>query len=423
MKHIIIIGAGFAGLRLAQQLKNNPSYKITIFDRYNHHQFQPLFYQVATAGLDASNISFPLRKVFHGARNINVRLGRVIKVNHTAQMIETDIGSYHYDYLVIASGADTNFFGNELMQSHALPMKSTVEALQLRNHLLLNFEEALQKEGEEQQAHLNVCVVGGGPTGVELSGAIAEMRTHILPRDFPEIDFKKMNIYLFEGSPMTLEAMSEKSQQHSMQYLKELGVTLKTSTKVLSYDGNVLTTNCDEIIPTKTVIWAAGIKGNVPHGIAPDVIARGNRILVNNMCEVQNMQNVFAAGDIALLLDEEAPSGHPQVAPVAIQQADLIAHNLVQRTKEHFSLRTFSYNDKGSMATVGRNLAVVDAPLPLIAGNKLHFSGLIAWLMWMALHLLLILGIKNRLFILLNWLYNYFTYDQSLRLIFKKNKS
>jgi NADH:ubiquinone reductase (H+-translocating) len=417
MKHIIIVGAGFGGLRLAQKLINNPHYTVTIIDRVNHHQFQPLFYQVATAGLDPSSISFPLRKVFQDAKNVHVRMADVMAINHTAKNINTSIGDIDYDYLVIATGATTNFFGNDVMAANALPMKSTAEALQIREQLLLNIEQALNSKSEDKTALLNVCIVGGGPTGVELAGAIAEMKKYILPKDYPELDFTQMHIYLFEGSATTLENMSIKSQEQSMQYLKKLGVTLKTSTKVTAYDGNILSTNTGEQIPCKNVIWAAGIKGNVPAGIDATIIARGNRILVDELCQVQGMQHIYAIGDVACCITDESPKGHPQVAPVAIQQADMLAYNFKQLCKSHYSLDTFSYTDKGSMATVGRNLAVVDVPTP-----KLHFGGFIAWLIWMGLHLFLILGIKNKLFIFLNWLYNYFTYDQSLRLVFKKEK-
>jgi NADH:ubiquinone reductase (H+-translocating) len=414
MKRIIIIGAGFAGLRLAKELSNNSQYEVYLFDRFNHHQFQPLFYQVATAGLDASNISFPLRKMFHNSKNIHIRLATVSAINDKENSITTSIGNFIYDYLVIASGADTNFFGNELMAKHALPMKNTVEALQIRNHILTNFEAALSASKNDLEPYMNVCIVGGGPTGVELSGAIAEMKNYILPKDFPELDFSKMNIYIFEGSPMTLEAMSEKSQNQSMEYLAKLGVTLKTNTKVESYNGNILTTRDGQIIPTKTVIWAAGIKGNIPDGVATELIVRGNRIKIDNQCKVQGSNNVFAIGDIACMQTEALPFGHPQVAPVAVQQAQLIAKNF-KAVIANKKISTFIYNDKGSMATVGRNKAVVDVPKP-----KLHFGGFIAWMIWMGLHLFLILGVKNKLFIFLNWLYSYFTYDQSLRLIFKK---
>jgi NADH:ubiquinone reductase (H+-translocating) len=416
MQRIIILGAGFAGLKLAKELSNNSSYEVLLFDKFNHHQFQPLFYQVATAGLDASNISFPLRKIFQDTPNVSIRLAHVNTIDTASKKITTSIGSFSYDYLVIATGADTNFFGNVEMASNALPMKSTVDALKLRNHLLQNFEKALAiNDANEQQAYMNICIVGGGPTGVELSGAIAEMKKYILPKDFPELEFKKMQICLFEGSVTTLEVMSEQSQMQSMQYLKELGVTLKTSTKVVSYDGINLVTNSNEVIPTKTVIWAAGVKGNVPNGIDTKLIGRGNRILVDTTCAVLGYDDVFAIGDIAFMQCSESPNGHPQVAPVAQQQAALLAYNFIQRTKKNFSLETFSYNDKGSMATVGRNKAVVDIPNP-----KLHVGGFMAWLIWMGLHLFLILGVKNKLFIFLNWLYNYFTYDQSLRLMFKR---
>jgi NADH:ubiquinone reductase (H+-translocating) len=417
MKHIVIVGAGFGGLRLAQKLINNPHFQLTVIDKVNHHQFQPLFYQVATAGLEPSSISFPLRKVFQDATNVAVRMAEVTSINHASKSISTSIGEISYDYLVLATGATTNFFGNEIMAAHALPMKSTAEALQIREQLLLNIEQALSSNSQDKSALLNVCIVGGGPTGVELAGAIAEMKKYILPKDYPELDFTQMHIYLFEGSATTLENMSLKSQEQSMQYLQKLGVTLKTSTKVTAYDGNIVSTNTGEQIPCKNVIWAAGIKGNIPQGIDASTLARGNRLPTNDLCQVKGMQDIYAIGDVACCITDESPNGHPQVAPVAIQQADILAYNFKQFCKNNFSLKTFSYNDKGSMATVGRNLAVVDVPTP-----KLHFGGFIAWLIWMGLHLFLILGIKNKVIIFLNWLYNYFTYDQSLRLVFKQKK-
>ncbi len=416
MKRIIIIGAGFGGLQLAQSLINNKDYEVYLFDKMNHHQFQPLFYQVATSGLDASNISFPLRKIFHKAKNIHVRLATLKSINEIANTIDTSIGNFAYDYLVIATGADTNFFNHANITANALPMKSTVEALNIRNRLLQNMEHALNTTDVAiKKACLTICVVGGGPTGVELSGAIADMRSYILPNDYPEIDFKAMQILLFEGSPTTLENMSIKSQEQSMAYLSKMGVTLKVGCKVTDYNGQILTTNSGELIPTKLVIWAAGIKGNVPQGIDNTLITRGNRILTNELCLVKGKKNIYAIGDIAFMQSDFAPNGHPQVASVAIQQAKLVANNFKAMVKHTYELEEFEYNDKGAMATVGRNLAVVDIPFP-----KLHFGGVIAWLIWMGLHLFLILGIKNKLFIFLNWIYNYFTFDQNLRLIFKK---
>jgi NADH:ubiquinone reductase (H+-translocating) len=415
---LVIIGAGFGGLKLARTLRNKPGFDITIIDKVNHHQFQPLFYQVATAGLDASNISFPLRKIFQKSKNVKIRLGEVKQIINTENKLVTDFGDVYYDKLVIATGSDTNFFNNTQIATHALPMKSTMEALNLRYKILQNFENATELQGKENiEPYFNVCIVGGGATGVELSGAIAEMKNFVLHKDFPELDFSKMHIYLFEGGAKTLEMMRPASSDRSMQYLTKLGVTLKTNTKVVSYNGETLVTDANEEIKTKLVIWAAGVKGNVPEGIDKSLLARGNRIKVDRYCKVRENDNIYAIGDVAYMEEPAFPNGHPQVAPVATQMADLIVKNLqrAELKSEAPNFLEFVYNDKGSMATVGRNLAVVDMPIP-----KVSLGGFVAWVIWMFLHLMLILGIKNRLFIFINWLYNYFTYDQSLRLIFKK---
>lgn len=412
---LIILGGGFAGLRLARLLNNKPGIDITIIDRYNYHQFQPLFYQVATAALDASNISFPLRKAFHNSKNVRIRMAEVERIDTANKQVITNEDSYIYDYLVIATGASTNFFGNKNLEQHAFPMKSTVEALQLRHKLIQNFEDALHtNNADELEKLMNIVVVGGGPTGVELSGAIAEMKKYVLPKDYPELDFTKMNIYLLEGTGKTLAAMSEMSSNNSLSYLQRLGVTVKTNALLQDYDGENVTLKDGTLIPSKLVIWAAGIKGNIPAGIEPSLIARGNRIKVDEFNFVQGLNNVFAIGDISYMEEEAFPNGHPQVAPVAIQQATLLAKNLLHLRQGKIA-KPFRYNDKGAMATVGRNLAVVDVPKP-----KLHFGGFFAWLIWMGLHLMLILGVKNRFFVFTNWLYNYVTYDQSLRLIFKE---
>lgn len=417
---LIILGGGFAGLRLARRLSKVPDFDITLIDQYNYHQFQPLFYQVATAGLDASNISFPLRKAFQNTRNISIRMARVEEVRFNEKKVITTEETHIYDYLVIATGATTNFFGNTNLEQYALPMKSTVEALQLRHRLIQNFEDALHtKDPLEFQRLMNVVVVGGGPTGVELAGAIAEMKRYVLPRDYPELDFSAMNIYLLEASGRTLGAMSAKSSATSAAYLQQLGVQLNTNTLLQDYNGADVVLSDGSIIPSYMVIWAAGIKGNVPAGIEPALVARGNRIRTDAMNQVAGQDAVFAIGDIACVEDEQYPNGHPQVAPVAIQQADLLAKNL-NRLLKGKELKPFRYVDKGSMATVGRNLAVVDAPFPFFSHMRLHLHGFIAWLIWMSLHLMLILGVKNRFFVFVNWLYNYVTYDQHLRLVFRE---
>lgn len=414
---IVIIGGGFGGLRLARRLNNKPGFEVLLIDKYNYHQFQPLFYQVATAGLDPSNISFPLRKAFHNSKNVRIRLAELLEIIPSENRLRLDTGELHYDILVIATGADTNFFGNPNLIEKAFPMKSTVEALQLRHQLIQNFEDSLQaKTPEELQKLLTIVIVGGGPTGVELSGAIAEMRKYVLPKDYPELDFSIMKIYLLEGGPKTLGTMSEKSSEHSRQYLERLGVTVLTNTIVKDYDGDWVTLQDGNTIASNIVIWAAGVKGNVPKGIHKELVAKGNRIIVDRFNMVKGFNNIYAIGDIAFMETGKYPNGHPQVASVAIQQADLLADNFrkMERKSNRRQLLEFEYYDKGSMATVGRNLAVVDLPKP-----KMHFKGVLAWLIWMGLHLILILGVKNRLFVFLNWVFNYFTRDQSLRLIFK----
>lgn len=412
---LIILGGGFGGLRLARKLSNQKGFDITLIDRFNYHQFQPLFYQVATAGLDASNISFPLRKVFQKSKNVRFRMAEVEAIDTIAKLVITSEGNHAYDVLVIAMGATTNFFNNANLEKHAFPMKSTVEALQLRHKLIHNFEDALHAANDEELKRLmNVVVVGGGPTGVELSGAIAEMKKYVLPKDYPELDFSKMNIYLLEGTGKTLGGMSEDSSKQSAAYLQRLGVTVLTETLMSDYDGKTVYLKNGEKIPSSLVIWAAGIKGNIPAGIDSALISRGNRIKVDAYNRVEGLKDVFAIGDIASM-EEGVYKGHPQVAPVAIQQADLLVTNLQNIHSSPNNLKPFVYKDKGAMATVGRNLAVVDVPKP-----KLHFGGFFAWLVWMGLHLMLILGVKNRFFVFVNWLYNYITYDQNLRLIFKE---
>ena len=415
---VVIAGAGFGGLKLARKLNNKKGIDVLLIDRFNFHQFQPLFYQVATAGLDASNISFPLRKVFHKSRNVRIRLAEIQKIVATENKLVTSAGDIPYDILVLATGADTNFFGNENVAGHAFPMKSTLDALQLRRGLLLNFEKALEETNpEELQSRMNIAVVGGGPTGVEVSGALGEMKRSVLPKDYPELDFKKMNIFLLEGSDQTLAAMSDKSSRDSSKYLEGLGVTVMTKTIVKDYDGKNVLLQDGKTIPAKTVIWAAGIKGNIPEGIDKTLVARGNRIQVDRHCKIINQPTIYAIGDVAYMESPKYPNGQPQLAPTAMQQGGFLAKNLIKMANGRTDLDEFEYFDKGTMATVGRNLAVVDIPKP-----KLHFGGFLAWMIWMGLHLFMILGVKNRFFVFANWLYNYFTYDQSLRLIFGEYK-
>jgi NADH dehydrogenase len=413
---VIIAGSGFAGLKLARSLVNKENIEVLIIDKNNYHQFQPLFYQVATAGLDASNISFPIRKIFHKVKNVYFRLASLQEIKNNENKIVTDIGEFEYDVLVLATGADTNFFGNNKIRAAALPMKSTAQALALRHHLIENFENALITTNEaELQRRMNIVLVGGGPTGVELSGAIAEMRKWILPRDYPELDFTKMKIYLIEGGPETLGSMSEKSSEQSCRYLHKLGVEVRTNLVVKDYDGKTVTLSNGDTIESNTVIWAAGVKGNVPAGIDATQIVKGGRIKVDRHNKILGTNNIYAIGDVAYMETPKYPHGHPQLANVAINQGKNLAYNLVHQANGNKHLQTeFEYHDKGTLATVGRNLAVADIPKP-----KMHFGGWIAWLVWMSLHLMLILGVKNKLQIFINWLYKYFTYDQNLRLLIR----
>lgn len=413
--NVCIAGAGFAGLKLARCLTGKSGIRVVLVDRINHHQFQPLLYQVATAGLDASNISFPLRKVFHRSPNVRIRIASVQSIDEEKKTLETDTGTIAWDILVLAMGADTNFFGSARLRRFTFPMKSTVEALRLRHRLIALFEATTtEARPEVRSRNMTIVVVGGGPTGVELSGTLAEMKRQVLPLDYPELDFSEFRILLLEGSDRTLAAMSQESSRQSRQYLEGLGVEVRTSTLVKDYDGAEVELVTGEKIASSTVIWAAGIRGNVPGGIDPGLVARGNRIRVDRLNRAEGSDSVFVIGDLAYMETPLYPQGHPQVANVAIHQAANLARNLMDKAAGKSMSAQFEYHDKGSMATVGRHLAVVDIPRP-----RIHFGGLLAWLIWMGLHLVLILGVKNRIQVLINWVYHYFTWDQSLRLWFR----
>ncbi|WP_340110844.1 NAD(P)/FAD-dependent oxidoreductase [Maribellus mangrovi] len=408
---VVIIGAGFAGLKLARKLYKH-NFQVALIDRNNYHQFQPLFYQVATSGLEPSSISFPLRKVFQNIKNVFIRIADVKKIMPDEKMIDTTLGTVWYDYLVIATGATTNFFGMESFMKNGIPMKSVSEALFLRNTLLENFERAVTRlDKEEKRRLLNVVVVGGGPTGVEVCGALAEMRKFVLPKDYPEMDFNNMTITLVEANTHLLHGMSPEAGDKAVSYLKGLDVEVKLNHKVLNYDGEEVELEDKENFQTNTLIWAAGVKGQMPDGVDPDFVVRGNRIKVNSFHQLEGHDDIFAIGDIAYMETEKYPQGHPQVAQVALQQAKNLAKNLLNIQSEK-AQAPFEYKDKGSMATVGRNRAVVDLP-------NLRFAGFPAWMVWMFVHLMSIVGVKNRLVIFINWLWNYMTYDQSLRLILR----
>lgn len=411
-KRVLIVGAGFGGLVFAQKLAKQ-NFQIVLIDKNNYHQFQPLFYQVAMAGLEPSSISFPLRKIFQNQKNVHIRITKVNAVDTKAQTINTDLGEISYDYLVLGLGTDTNFFGMENMIEKAIPMKSVSEAIFLRNKILQNLEDALTTEDSlKREGLMNIVVVGGGPTGVEVSGTLAEMKNRILPKDYPELDFSKMKIYLFEFSPEILEVMSDQASSKSKEYLETLGVIVKTGVRVVDFDGTYAYTSTNEKIRTNNVVWAAGVKANAIEGFSPEIFVRGGRIKVNEFNQVEGFQNIFALGDISLMTTDSAfPNGHPQVAQPAIQQGKLLAKNF-SKIINNQQPEPFKYKDLGSMATIGRHLAVVDLPF-------WKFQGTFAWYVWMFVHLMSILGVKNKILIFINWLWNYVTYDQSLRLIIK----
>ena len=409
-KRIIIVGAGFGGLTLAQKLKKS-DYEVFLIDKNNYHQFQPLMYQVATARLDPASISFPLRKVFQYSENVRVRVTDVIGVDPSAKIVKTDTGDFHYDYLVLAQGCTTNYFGNENLEKAAFPMKSVAEALQLRNRILQTFEDAVSTAPENLQYLLNFVIVGGGPTGVELAGALAEMKTNVLPKDYPDKDFSKLAIYLLEGSPNVLNAMSDESKKVSRKYLEDMGVIVQTSTVVENYDGRTVQLKSGENIEARNVIWAAGIVGIALDGIPKEAYTRGNRMPVNRFNELENVKDVYAIGDIAFMNSPKYPNGQPQVASVAIAQAEELAKNF-KRLAKNESMKEFEYHDRGSMATVGKRKAVVDLP-------KFSFQGRFAWLTWMFVHLMLILSVQNKLLIFINWMYSYFNNDSTLRVLIR----
>jgi NADH dehydrogenase len=369
---------------------------------------------VATAGLEPSSISFPIRKIFQKKKNVFIRIAEIEAVETETKTVKTNIGRFKYDKLVIALGTTTNFFGNNKIEENSIGLKTVSEALYIRNQILKNYENALVSENEEvSEAALNIAIVGGGPTGVELAGAIAELRNNILPKEYPELDFSKMNIFLIEATNRLLGTMSQSSSQKAKKYLINLGVKVLLNTLVKSCEGNKVLTDSGVIL-SSNVVWAAGMKGTTLNGIHQKGVSPSGRIAVDAFNKVKGMEDIFAIGDIAFMETSQYPNGHPQVAPVAIQQAENLARNLMAEIEQK-EQKSFIYKDKGTMATVGRNLAVVELPFA-------KFGGFFAWVIWMFVHLMSILGIKNRFFIFINWLTNYFTYNLSLRLIIKPKK-
>lgn len=409
-KRIVVVGGGFGGIELCKRLKNT-DFQIVLIDKHNYHTFQPLLYQVASGGLEADSIAFPLRKIFKGQDNLIFRVAEVTKVMPGTNTLETSIGNIKYDYLVLATGSTSNFFGQAEIEAHAMPMKSIPEALNLRSIILQNLEAALQATDRARSELMNFVVVGGGPTGVETAGALAELKRHILKQDYPELDIAEINIYLIEGSPELLGVMSTQSSVKSKVFLEEIGVEVMVNTRVNSYDGHELSLVDQPSIYANTVIWSAGVKGVIIDGLSAATIVKGTRIQVDVHNKILGYDNLYAIGDMAAMLTPEYPNGHPGVAPTAIQQGHLLAKNLVS-LQNNQPLVDFIYKDKGSMATVGRNRAVVDI-------GKIHFQGIFAWFTWMFVHLLTLVGFRNKLVVFVNWVWSYFSYDRGTRLIIR----
>jgi NADH dehydrogenase len=409
---VVIAGGGFGGMQVARKLKDMPV-DILMLDKHNYHTFQPLLYQVATGSLEADSIAFSLRKNFAGQKNFRFRNTEITKVNPEKNTIDTSIGEIAYDYLVIATGSTTNFFGNKDVEHFAMPMKSIPEALNLRSLILQNIEEAvLLNTKQEREPYLTFVLVGAGPTGVELAGALAELRNHILTRDYPELQKEHMKVYLVDFQPKVLGAMSTQASHGAKEFLKGLGVEVLVSEKVESYDGNEIKFEDGKSIRTKNVIWSAGVMGVVPEGLSKDIIERGNRIRTDSICRVEGSSNIFAIGDVAAMITRDTPKGHPGVAQVAIQQGNYVAKTLIQLINGE-PTEPFKYFDKGSLATIGRNKAVADL-------GKLKFQGFFAWLIWMFVHLVSLLGFRNKIIVFINWTLSYLTYNGGARLIIRR---
>ncbi|WP_417352721.1 NAD(P)/FAD-dependent oxidoreductase [Flavobacterium alkalisoli] len=415
---IVIIGGGFAGINLANNLAKDNNFKVTLVDKNNYNFFPPLIYQVATAYLEPSSISYPFRKLFRKKGNIQFRMGEFLSVSPSENKVILHNGELEYDKLVFATGAETNYFGMENVKNNAIPMKTLNDAIEMRNKLLQRMEKAaICKNSKERRKYLTIVVAGGGPTGVEVSGMFAEMRNGILRKEYPELSTTVSNIYLVDGGPSLLGPMSEKSQKDTYDALTKLGVIVKLNTRVTDYVDDVVHFSNGETITTKNLIWAAGVYSRVFEGIPQESYGRGRRMIVNEHNKLQGMDNIYAIGDTCIMhTDPNFPEGHPQLAQTAIQQGEQLAKNFKRMIKGE-ALKPFSYNDKGSMAIIGKNKAVVDIPKP-----KLHFKGFIAWLMWLFIHLMSLIGYRNRIATAWNWMIAYFSQDQSLRMIIRPNK-
>lgn len=407
-KRIIVIGGGFAGINFVQHMNFFPC-QIVMIDKKNYHTFQPLLYQVATAGLEADSISYPLRGIFNN-ENFVFRIADVLEIYPDKKQINTTLGIMDYDYLVIATGSKTNYFGNKRLEQNTWPMKSVPEALNLRSLLIQNFEDALISDSmEKRRALMHYVIVGAGPTGVELAGALAELKSKAFRNDYPELELDEMEIWLAEAGPRVLGAMSQAAGDKAKEYLEKMGVKVMLNTKIDDYDGETLVYNGGERVKASTVIWAAGVAGNNIKGIDPSAIHRSGRILVDDYNEVVGHPDIYAIGDVSLMITDLNPKGHPMLAQVAIQQGQNLAKNFTRDTGQK---TPFQYKDLGSMATIGKNRAVVDLP-------KWKFQGVFAWFVWMFVHLMSLIGFRNRFITFVNWFYSYFKYDKGIRLIIR----
>jgi len=415
---VVIIGGGFAGLELAKSLCS-ASVQVVLIDKNNYHTFQPLLYQVATAALEAESIVYPFRKMFEDYDNVYFRLAEVESVDPEKRTVFTSIGLFTYDYLVIATGATTNFYGNEKIRSKAISIKSIEDAQSLRNTILYNFEKALQTDDHEQlNSLMDYVIVGGGPTGVEIAGALSELKRHVFPKDYKELDFVNMDIHLIQSGSELLKGMSAKASKEALHSLEKHGVKIWLNARVKHYDGHAVLLDTGERLHSHTLIWAAGVTGALIDGFKKESTVSGNRLKVNEYSQVVGYDNIFAIGDIAAMVTPAFPFGHPQMAQPAMQQGKLLAKNfncLLKNKKP----TPFRYRDNGSMATIGRNSAVADLK---IFGRQVSKTGFFAWLIWMFVHLISIIGFRNRLVVLINWMFSYFSYDKGMRLIIGPKK-
>lgn len=412
-KRVVIVGGGLGGLRLAEDLYGS-GMQVVLIDKNNFHQFPPLIYQIASAGIDPSSISFPFRQIFRKRKDFYFRMAEARMVDTEKKILQTSIGKIDYDYLVLAAGATTNFFGNKNIEEWAIPMKTVPEAMGLRNALLSNFERALTcATEEERQELLNVVIVGGGATGVEIAGALAEMRRYVIPYDYPDMDSSLMHIYLIEAGDRLLAGLSQESSQKAYEFLKSMGVDIQFGKMVTDYRDHKVVMKDGTEIPTRTFLWVSGIRANAMPGIDESHLGRGFRFKVDEYNRISGLNDVYAIGDQCLQTSDAAyPNGHPQVAQVAIQQAKNLAKNLklINQGADSSALTAFHYKNLGSMATIGRNKAVVEI-------GKFHSQGFFAWVLWLVVHLRSILGVKNKMMVLLNWLWKYVSYNDSIRMI------